>query len=116
MTQLANNEFWSVFDARRVKAPELKGLDAMANGFVGWFKNRKPLLPVLKATAERVEKLEPEIHQLGSTQFQEAVSELRDLARLKRLTGPALDKALAVVREAAWRSVQMRPFPVQIMG
>ena len=27
MSDLATNELWSIFDARRVKAPELRGLD-----------------------------------------------------------------------------------------
>ena len=51
----ANTELWSVFDARRVKAPELKGLDAMANGIIGTVKNHRPVLPRLKAQAKRIE-------------------------------------------------------------
>src|SRR4051794_6074497 len=102
MTQLADNELWSVFDARRVKAPELKGLDASANAVIGFFKNRRALLPKLKAQADRIERLEPEIHALGSTRFQEEVAESRDLARLGRLKDAALDRAMALVREAAW--------------
>jgi preprotein translocase subunit SecA len=116
MSDLATNELWSIFDARRVKAPELRGLDLAMNGFVGFYKNRKPVLPRLKAQAERIEKLEPEIHALGSTRFQEEVAEARSLARLKKLEGPALDRAVAVVREAAWRAIGKRPFPVQLMG
>src|SRR5947208_5100266 len=118
MTQLAgaNSELWSIFDARRVKAPELKGLDLMANGVVGFFKNRRPVLSRLKAAAARIEKIEPEIHNLGSTQFQEEVAACRDLARLGKLKGPALDRAMAVIREAAVRSLGLRPFLVQLMG
>src|SRR6476659_1277376 len=116
MTQLASNELWSVFDARRVKAPELRGLDAAANGVAGWFKNHAPALKRFRAQAERVELLEKEVRDLGSTRFQEAVFEARDTARVNRLTGPALDKAMAVAREGAWRAVGLRPFPVQIMG
>jgi len=116
MTQIASNELWSVFDARRVKAPELRGLDAAANGVAGWFKNHAPALKRYRAQAERVEVLEKDIHTLGSTQFQEAVAEARDLARVNRLTGAVQDKAMAVAREGAWRAVGLRPFPVQIMG
>src|SRR4051812_46960527 len=111
-----NSEFWSVFEARRVKAPELKGLDAIVNGFVGYAKNRRPVLSRLKAMAARVEKLETEIHNLGSTRFQEEVAECRALARLGRLKGPALDRAAAVVRDGAWRAIGLRPYPVQVMG
>jgi preprotein translocase subunit SecA len=116
MTQIASRELWSVFDARRVKAPELKGLDAFANGAYGWVKNRRPVLSKLRAQADRIEKLEPEIQKLGATALREAVGEVRDLARLDRLNGAALDRAMALTREAAVRSLGMRPFPVQLMG
>jgi preprotein translocase subunit SecA len=116
MSQLANNELWSIFDARRVKAPELRGLDATVNGFVGYFKNRRPVMSRLKKQAARIEQLEPEIHELGSTRFQEEVADIRADARLGRLKGPVLDRAMAIVREAALRATGMRPFPVQLMG
>ncbi len=116
MSQSATNELWSIFDSRRVKAPELKGLDGFVNGFVGWFKNRRPVLKQLKAQAARIEKLEPEIHKLGATAFREAVAEVRDLARIGRLTGRALDRGAALAREGAWRAIDKRPYPVQVMG
>src|SRR3712207_8158528 len=47
---------------------------------------------------------------------QEEVAACRDLARIGKLKGEALDRAMAVVREGAWRAIQMRPYPVQIMG
>ena len=116
MSDLATHELWSIFDARRVKAPELRGLDTFVNGFVGYFKNRRPVLSRLRAQADRIEKLEPEIHALGAERFREEVTRLRELARRNKLVGEALDRGLAVVREAAWRAVEKRPFPVQIMG
>ena len=116
MSQSATNELWSIFDARRVKAPELKGLDSFFNGIVGYFKNRRPVLKRLKIQAARIEKLEPEIHILGATHFREAVAECRDLARLNKLTGPALDRAAALVREGCLRAIGKRPYDVQIMG
>ena len=116
MTQLADQELFSIFDARRVKAPEMKGLDAMANGVVGYVKNRRPVLPRLRVQARRIEQLEPEVQKLGAVAFKEAVLECRDLARLGRLKGPPLDKAMALAREAAVRALGLRPFPVQLMG
>jgi preprotein translocase subunit SecA len=83
---------------------------------VGYVKNRRPILTRLKEQAERIEKLEPEVHDLGATQFREKVGEMRDLARLNKLKDTALDYGMAVVREAAWRAVGKRPFPVQLMG
>src|SRR3954464_2274712 len=116
MTQIASNELWSVFDARRVKAPELRGLDVSANAVAGWFKNHTPFLSKLKAQAQRVEVLEKEIHALGSTQFDAAVVDVRALARVNRLKDAAQDRAMAIAREGAWRAIGLRPFPVQIMG
>ena len=112
----AAGELYHIFEARRVKAPELKGLDVGANAAVGWAKHKVPVLQRLKAMSRRVDALEPEIHVLGSTKFREEVSRLRDVARRGRLVGPERDRAFAVVREAAVRTVEKRPFPVQIMG
>src|SRR5205085_9855612 len=48
--------------------------------------------------------------------FREEVAKCRELARLNRLEDEALDRGIALVREAAWRAIGKRPFPVQIMG
>jgi preprotein translocase subunit SecA len=111
-----SDDLWSIFDARRVKAPELKGLDQFFGGFVGWAKNKRPVLARLLQQADRIEKLEPEIHDLGSARFQEEVGKSRDMGRLGRLTGDALDRGMAVAREAAFRSTGLRPFRVQLAG
>jgi len=115
MAEVAN-ELWSIFDARRVKAPELKGLDAMVNSVVGIAKNRRPVLSRLKAQVERIEAMEPEIQNLGSMRFQEEVAASRDLARLGRLKDEALDRAMALIREGAKRALGLRPYKVQLMG
>jgi preprotein translocase subunit SecA len=116
MSDLATSELWSVFDARRVKQPELRGLDLFVNGFVGYAKNRRPVLARLKEQAERIEKLEPEIHPMGATRFREEVQRMREFGRLDKLEGEVLDRAMAIVREAVWRATNKRPFPVQMMG
>src|SRR5688500_5597576 len=104
MSELATQELWQVFDARRVKAPELRGLDSFVNGIVGWFKNRQPVLKQLRVAAERVERLEPEIHNLGAQRFREEVAAVRELARLGRLEGAALERGVALAREGALRA------------
>ncbi|MGH7176666.1 MAG: hypothetical protein ACREJC_04735, partial [Tepidisphaeraceae bacterium] len=116
MSDLASSELWSIFDARRVKQPELRGLDLLVNGFVGFFRNRRPGLKQLREAADRIELLEPEIHALGAEQFRGNVADARDLARLGRLTGAHLERAAGLAREACWRSIGKRPFPVQLMG
>ncbi len=116
MSQLVQNELWSVFDARRVKAPELKGVDAMVSALVGWVKNHQPVLNSLKLAAERIEAIEPEVQDLGAVRFREETAKVRDEARLGRMEGPVLDRGMALVREACKRAIGKRPYPVQMMG
>ncbi|HEV8605879.1 MAG TPA: hypothetical protein VGQ99_10960 [Tepidisphaeraceae bacterium] len=116
MSQSATHEFWSVFHARRVKAPDLRGPDALVSSAVGWVQNRRRVLARLRRQAARVERLEPEIHGLATAKLSEAVEEGRELARLNKLKGAALDRGLAVVREGCFRAIGKRPYPVQIMG
>ncbi|MFT3788953.1 MAG: hypothetical protein QM770_22740 [Tepidisphaeraceae bacterium] len=125
MSTSVANEIFTVFDARRVKAPELKNIDHGVNWFVGLYKNRRPVLSWLKKRAAYIDTLEDEVHKLSSSVFSEEVKKLRDLARVGRLENKGnwfsrdtkmLDRAFAFAREAAWRAVGKRPYPVQLMG
>ena len=111
-----SQELWWIFDARRVKAPDLKGPDHVVSAISGFLRNRKPMLGKLQEGADRVTKLEPEMQKLGATAFRAALGELRDLARVGKLVDMALDRAVAMVREAVWRSLGLRPYDVQVMG
>ncbi len=113
---VASDDLWSIFDARRVKHPELRGLDQFFSGIVGWAVNKRRVLARLMEQANRIEKLEPEIHNLGAQKFGDEVSAARDLARLGQLEGEAMDRAMAIAREAALRAIGLRPFPVQLAG
>ena len=122
MSQLAVTELSSIFDARRVKLPELNGFDTWVAGWVGVYRNRLPYLRHLKKQAQRIEAMEPEIHALGSNRFREEVDKVKEVARLGRLNPgrlqdiQSLERGMALVREACWRAIGKRPFPVQIMG
>jgi preprotein translocase subunit SecA len=113
---VVSEDLWSIFDARRVKAKELRGADQWFNGIIGWAKNKRRLVGKYALQAQRIEALEPEIHELGAARFNEEVSLARDTARLGRLQGAPLERALAVAREAALRAIGLRPFVVQLMG
>src|SRR5688500_17508415 len=99
MSSTAAHEFRSVFHARREKRPDLRGPDAMVSSWVGWFKNRRRVLARLRRQAERIEKLEPEVHAMSPAKLNEEVEQCRVLARLNRLKGNALDRGMALVRE-----------------
>src|SRR2546421_183048 len=96
MSTTAAHEFWSVFHARRVKAPDLRGPDLLVSSAVGWVKNRKRVLARLRRQAQRIERLEPEIHALSTAKINEEVEFGRVLARLNRLKGDALDRSMGV--------------------
>jgi preprotein translocase subunit SecA len=116
MSDLATRELWSVFDARRVKAPELNAYDTFFNSFVGFYKNRTPMLKRLRERAEKVELLADEIHNLGAKLFREEVSKVRELARMNKLKDDAFIRGVGLAREACWRALGKRPYPVQLMG
>jgi preprotein translocase subunit SecA len=124
MSTSVANEIFTVFDARRLKSPELKNIDHGVNWLVGLYKNRKPTLRFLKQRSAAVDAMEKDVRPLSSSAFREEVQKLRDLARVGRLEEKRwisrdtslLDRAFALAREAAWRAVGKRPYPVQIMG
>lgn len=116
MANIATTELYDVFDARRVKAPELRGLDLFVNRAVGFVRNRLPMLKQLRMIAQAVEKLEKEIQPLSDARLKEAAADCQTLARLQKLDGPHLERALAIAREVSLRTLGKRPYPVQIMG
>ncbi len=70
----------------------------------------------IRPIAERVNSFEPEIKKLSDSELQAKTAEFKE--RLDR--GESLDdllpEAFAVVREAAWRVLGMRPYDVQVLG
>jgi preprotein translocase subunit SecA len=114
----AAGELFHIFNARRVKAPEIKGLDTAANAAVGWVKHKQPVLRSITAFEKVVAAKEEAVHKLGSNAFKEEVARLRDLARRGRLEKQPDDlaTAFALAREAAIRTIDKRPYPVQIAG
>ncbi|RYG64337.1 hypothetical protein EON77_19855, partial [bacterium] len=85
MSTSVANEIYTVFDARRTKAPELKNIDHGVNWLVGFVKNRMPVLGALKRRAAHIDTLEAQVRPLGSSAFREKVQEHKDLGRLGRL-------------------------------
>jgi preprotein translocase subunit SecA len=113
---IASNDLHTIFDARRLKAPDLQGLDFFVNGLTGTVRNRVPILGKLKEIVARVSAMEPQVRALSSTRFREDADELKILARTDRLEGEPYIKAWAFAREACWRALEKRPFDVQLIG
>jgi preprotein translocase subunit SecA len=72
----------------------------------------KKMLP----TVEAINALEPEIRKLSDAELRAKTAEFRTQLDQGATLEDLLFPAFAVAREAAWRTVKMRPFDVQLMG
>ncbi len=72
----------------------------------------KKLLPVVAA----INEMEPRIKPLSDAELRAKTAEFRTQLDNGAPLDDLLIPAFAVAREAAWRSVHMRPFDVQLMG
>mmetsp|Transcript_12446 Transcript_12446/g.19173 ORF Transcript_12446/g.19173 Transcript_12446/m.19173 type:complete len:984 (+) Transcript_12446:67-3018(+) len=80
-------------------------------------KQNKEYLEVLGKRVEKINALEPEIEDLGDDELLSKTKEFRErLSKGEDINGPLLEEAFAVVREAAWRVLELRHYDVQMLG
>jgi preprotein translocase subunit SecA len=72
----------------------------------------KKMLPVVTA----INEMEPQIKALSDEQLRAKTVEFRQQLAAGSTLDDILVPAFAVAREAAWRTLKMRPFDVQLMG
>ncbi|HKI03631.1 MAG TPA: preprotein translocase subunit SecA [Thermoanaerobaculia bacterium] len=72
----------------------------------------KKMLPMVAA----INEIEPQIKALSDEELRAKTAEFRSQLAAGATLDDLLVPAFAVAREAAWRSVHMRPFDVQLMG
>lgn len=72
----------------------------------------KPLMKI----ADKIEALEPEMQKLTDEELGAKTAEFRARYKNGETLDQMLPEAFAVVREAAWRSLGLRPFRVQLIG
>lgn len=70
----------------------------------------------LRKTVDQVNALEPEISALSDSQLRNKTEEFKDRLQEGATLDDMLPEAFAVAREAARRTLGMRPFDVQILG
>ncbi|MDI3534644.1 MAG: preprotein translocase subunit SecA [Thermosediminibacterales bacterium] len=70
----------------------------------------------LSKTVDIVNSLEPEISSLSDTELKAKTAEFKNRIENGETLDELLPEAFAVVREAAKRTVGMRPFDVQVLG
>jgi preprotein translocase subunit SecA len=103
--------------AYRVPERPLQGLDAVVNWCIGRYQRRNARLQELRQLAALVESGAKDFADLDNHRLQSRLFEFQD--RFRREPSPGtkvLLPALAALREAAFRCLDLRPFPVQLMG
>ncbi|MBC8531855.1 preprotein translocase subunit SecA [Gehongia tenuis] len=70
----------------------------------------------LQKTVDQINAFEPSIKALSDEELRAKTSEFKDRLNQGETLDDLLPEAFAVVREAAWRSVGMRHFDVQLIG
>jgi preprotein translocase subunit SecA len=78
-------------------------------------KNER-FLKSISSLVERINSLEPEIQNLEDNDFPARIAAHRQEVEQGRSLDDALPEVFALVREAAKRTVDMRPFDVQLLG
>jgi preprotein translocase subunit SecA len=78
-------------------------------------KNERDL-KAMQPLVERINSLEPEVKKLSDEGLRAKTDEFRSRLAAGETLDDILPEAFAVVREAAWRTVEMRPFDVQLIG
>ncbi|MFA6309285.1 MAG: preprotein translocase subunit SecA [Clostridia bacterium] len=81
---------------------------------IGSYSDRelKRIIPI----ANQVTEFEPEIEKLTDTQLSAKTAEFKKRLEDGETLDDILPEAFAVVREASWRVLEMKPFKVQIIG
>ena len=67
-------------------------------------------------TVEKIEAIEPDVQKLSDEGLRQKTFEFKSRLEQGETEDDILVEAFAVVREAAWRSLGMKHFPVQLLG
>ncbi|MHC4482762.1 MAG: preprotein translocase subunit SecA [Planctomycetota bacterium] len=107
---------WQMLEQRISGKPLPRGLDAAWDTGVGFIGRFVPRRQRFLRRAEKVLELEKDFSQVSDAKLREAAGELREIFRCHR-DGPSdLERAFALVREAAFRQIGEKPFLVQVAG
>uniref|UniRef100_A0A7S4BQD3 Protein translocase subunit SecA n=1 Tax=Chrysotila carterae TaxID=13221 RepID=A0A7S4BQD3_CHRCT len=113
-----------VMPPRKLEQLRMGLLDALqptkkAGGSDGEFYNsdaNKQLIEGYTLRAERINELEDEIELLDDEQLAQKTVEFRERISNGESEDDLLEEAFAVVREAAWRTLELRHYDVQLVG
>jgi len=80
------------------------------------FDGNERQLKELRPTVEQIETLEKDLESLSDSEIKNKTTELKQRLANGETLDDIMIEAYAVVREASKRVLNMRPFPVQLMG
>lgn len=95
-----------------------KGLDRLAHNLLGRSKRRTAIKKAWFRQAESIHQLSLEFNSFTDRELRNHLNRSQAVFRRQKKDHPEqqLSEALALIAEAADRSLGMRPFPVQILG
>lgn len=108
---MASDQFYQVPKPR----PMYRGLDSVMHGWMGAYQRRSAIGRQLLQDAEAVDALAPRFEVMNDHELRAALLEFRSVF-LRRPKHDAELEALAAVREAAFRTVGLKAFVVQLAG
>ena len=92
-----------------------RGLDSIVHSWIGTYQRRSSIGRQLLKDAEAVDAMAPRFQAMSEHDLRSALLEYRSVFRRKPKHSAELE-ALAAVREAAYRTVGLRAFVVQLAG
>lgn len=108
---MASDQFYHVPKPR----PMYRGLDSIVHGWIGAYQRRSSTGRQLLQDAEAVDAMAPRFQAMSDHDLRSVLLEYRSVFRRKPKHDAELE-ALAAVREAAYRTVGLRAFVVQLAG
>ena len=90
------------------------GIGKLAKQVFGSSNDRK--LKSVSSIVEQINSLESQMHKLSDKELGKKTTELKSRFRTGETLDQLLPEAFAVVREASFRTIGLRPFDVQLLG
>ena len=93
-----------------------QGWDAGLHALIGRHRRRRSLAGQLERRAGRIREQADEYRHLSDHRLKDAIGDVRLHFQRQAVSDEILDQALALLVDAADRTLGLRPYPVQVMG
>jgi len=105
-----------MLDQRTSGEPLPRGLDAAWNAGIGFVDRFVPRYRGFIHRVDKILSLEKNYSGMTDSKLRDVAGELREIFRCRRDNSSDLERAFALVREAAFRQIGEKPYPVQVAG